>query len=151
MDFQTPAKAFQLSFSLSAFLIRVCRQVCRVCTAGAITSTRICLLQDGYAQTRLSVMSIVWIEIRRLHCSCCVISPCRVLDIRPMTSKIPNVTFIQCDLMSLLPDSLRNYCDSLSCLQRIRAFWFRQYGTQSCLTATYLGLNNLHNMLKSGW
>ena len=42
--------------------------------------------------------------------------PIRVLDIRPMTQQIPNVEFVQADIMGELPDELFECTDSLSCL-----------------------------------
>ncbi len=74
--------------------------------------------------------------------------PIEVLDIRPMTGNIPNVTFIQGDLMSPLPGSLLNCCDSLSCLHALEHFGLGRYGDTVRYDGYLLGFNNLHNMLK---
>lgn len=42
-----------------------------------------------------------------------------VIDIRPLPNKIPNITFRQADLMKPIPESLVEYCDSLSCLHAL--------------------------------
>ena len=49
---------------------------------------------------------------------------------------IPNVTFIQADLMAPLPAELVDYCDSLSCLHALEHFGLGRYGDPSTTTAT---------------
>jgi len=73
-----------------------------------------------------------------------------VIDIRPLHSNIPNVTFKQADLMISVQESLLEYCDSLSCLHAIEHFGLGRYGDPVNYDGYILGLNNLHRMLKKG-
>jgi SAM-dependent methyltransferase len=50
-----------------------------------------------------------------------------VLDVRPITAKIPGVTFKQADLMNPL-EGMEEYCDSLSCLHALEHFGLGRYG-----------------------
>lgn len=70
-----------------------------------------------------------------------------VLDIRPLSSKIPNVKFTQADLMGEL-NNMVNYCDSLSCLHALEHFGLGRYGDQVKVDGHIDGLNNLYNILK---
>ncbi len=51
-----------------------------------------------------------------------------VLDIRPLSAKIPNIEFLQADLMQDLPADLVMACDSLSCLHALEHFGLGRYG-----------------------
>lgn len=51
-----------------------------------------------------------------------------VIDIRFLSNKVPNVKFIQADLMGAIEDELYDYCDSLSCLHAIEHFGLGRYG-----------------------
>lgn len=73
-----------------------------------------------------------------------------VIDIRPLPSNIPNVTFKQADLMAPIQESLLEYCDSLSCLHAMEHFGLGRYGDPVSYDGYILGLNNLHCMLKKG-
>jgi len=72
-----------------------------------------------------------------------------VLDIRPLDSKIPNITFKQADLMSL-PIDMSGYCDSLSCLHAIKHFGLGRYGDPIDFEGHIKGLNTLHAIVKPG-
>lgn len=50
-----------------------------------------------------------------------------VFDVRPITSQIPGVQFIQADLMKPV-DGKQGYCDSLSCLHALEHFGLGRYG-----------------------
>ena len=50
-----------------------------------------------------------------------------VFDVRPITAKIPGVTFKQADLMRPL-EGMEGYCDSLSCLHALEHFGLGRYG-----------------------
>lgn len=73
-----------------------------------------------------------------------------VLDIRPLSSEIPNVRFMQADLMSTISDDLVDYCDSLSCLHALEHFGLGRYGDPVNYNGYLLGLDNLHKILKKG-
>lgn len=78
--------------------------------------------------------------------------PIRVLDIRDMTSTIPNVSFAQCDMMGELPASLAASCDSLSCLHALEHFGLGRYGDPLRLDGHEAALANLARIVApSGW
>jgi SAM-dependent methyltransferase len=72
----------------------------------------------------------------------------KVIDVRPIASKIPNVEFIQADLMGKLRDDLLCSCDSLSCLHALEHFGLGRYGEPVQYDGDILGLNNLFRILK---
>lgn len=71
-----------------------------------------------------------------------------VIDIRPLSSTIPNIRFIQADMMTPINDNLIDYCDSLSCLHALEHFGLGRYGDPVNYDGYILGLNNLHRILK---
>ena len=73
-----------------------------------------------------------------------------VIDIRPLSSEIPNVKFIQADLMEPIKIDLVEYCDSLSCLHALEHFGLGRYGDNVNYDGYLLGLNNLYLILKNG-
>lgn len=73
-----------------------------------------------------------------------------VLDIRPLSTSIPNVTFMQADLMTPVAGDLKEYCDSLSCLHAIEHFGLGRYGDPVIYDGYLLGLDNLYRILKPG-
>lgn len=73
-----------------------------------------------------------------------------VIDIRPLKSNIPNIRFIQADLMKVGDESLVGYCDSLSCLHALEHFGLGRYGDTVAYDGHLAGLRNLSLMLKSG-
>ena len=73
-----------------------------------------------------------------------------VLDIRPLSSEIPNVKFRQADLMTSVSDELIGCCDSLSCLHAIEHFGLGRYGDPVNYDGYLLGLENLYKSLKKG-
>ena len=73
-----------------------------------------------------------------------------VIDIRPLLSRIPNVTFIQSNIMSPLQQNLIEYSDSLSCLHAMEHFGLGRYGDPVNYDGYLWGLNNLHRILKPG-
>jgi SAM-dependent methyltransferase len=73
-----------------------------------------------------------------------------VIDIRPQTVQIPNVTFIQADFMAEIDDHLVEYCDSLSCLHAMEHFGLGRYGDEVNYDGYLLGLDNAHRILKTG-
>jgi SAM-dependent methyltransferase len=76
--------------------------------------------------------------------------PIEVLDIRPLGTQIPNVRFVQCDVMAGIPDSLVEYCDSLSCLHALEHFGLGRYGDPIQFDGHRVGLENLGKLLKPG-
>jgi len=76
--------------------------------------------------------------------------PIKVIDIRPLLSRIPNLEFIQADLMGVLKDDLVDSCDSLSCLHALEHFGLGRYGDPVNYDGHLTGLDNLHHILKKG-
>jgi len=77
-----------------------------------------------------------------------VFRPIEVLDIRAIESTIPNITFRQCDLMSL-PTDLVEYCDSLSCLHAFEHFGLGRYGDPLDINGYSKGFDSLYKILKT--
>jgi hypothetical protein len=73
-----------------------------------------------------------------------------VFDIRPLYTTIPNIRFIQADLMVHVNDKLINYCDSLSSLHALEHFGLGRYGDPVNYEGYILGLDNFHKILKKG-
>ena len=71
----------------------------------------------------------------------------RVIDIRKLTVKVPNIVFIQADLMSELETGLTECCDSLSCLHALEHFGLGRYGDPIQYDGYLVGLRNLHGLL----
>ena len=71
-----------------------------------------------------------------------------VIDIRPLSGAIPNVTFRQANVMAPIGDGLVEYCDSLSCLHAIEHFGLGRYGDPVSCDGYLVGLENLRRMLK---
>lgn len=74
----------------------------------------------------------------------------KVVDIRPVTSDIPNVSFVQADMMEPVGGELECCCDSLSCLHALEHFGLGRYGDPVIFDGHLLGLDNFHRMLKPG-
>lgn len=74
--------------------------------------------------------------------------PIKLCDLRPMTSNIHNMTYEFCDIMSNLPESLYQCCDSLSCLHALEHFGLGRYGDPVNYDGHVVGFNNLHRILK---
>lgn len=73
-----------------------------------------------------------------------------VIDIRAISSKIPNIKFLQADLMSSAPEDLVEFCDSLSCLHAIEHFGLGRYGDPINHEGHLVGLKNIGALLKRG-
>ena len=70
-----------------------------------------------------------------------------VLDIRPLSNIIPNVTFKQCDIMD--SQNIEKECtDSISCLHCLEHFGLGRYGDPLCYNGHLIGFNNIYAMLK---
>jgi len=76
--------------------------------------------------------------------------PIRVLDIRPMTQAIPNVEFVQADIMGELPEELIDSSDSLSCLHALEHFGLGRYGDPVDYDGYLKGFDNLLRLLRPG-
>ena len=72
----------------------------------------------------------------------------QIIDIRPFSKAIPNIEFMQANLMLSIPDGFSNYCDSLSCLHALEHFGLGRYGDPIDYDGYIRGLNNLHRILK---
>ncbi|HEY5118610.1 MAG TPA: DUF268 domain-containing protein [Anaerolineales bacterium] len=73
-----------------------------------------------------------------------------VLDVRPLNSLIPNVQFIQCDVMGSIPALFLECCDSLSCLHTLEHFGLGRYGDRIQFDGYLTGLDNLQKILAPG-
>ncbi|MGH8488610.1 MAG: DUF268 domain-containing protein [Gammaproteobacteria bacterium] len=73
-----------------------------------------------------------------------------VIDIRRLSNTIPNITFVQADIMSAIPGDLIDYCDSLSCLHALEHFGLGRYGDPVTFDGHLCGLRNLKKILKAG-
>lgn len=74
--------------------------------------------------------------------------PIEVLDIRPLAATVPNISFVQCDLIGELPAHLVECCDSLSSLNALEHFGLGRYGDPIRADGHLLGLRNMHRLLK---
>jgi SAM-dependent methyltransferase len=72
-----------------------------------------------------------------------------VLDIRKLTSVVPNIIFHPCDLLDL-PLRFHDYSDSLSCLHVLEHLGLGRYGDPIDIDGHIKGLSNLAKMLKPG-
>jgi SAM-dependent methyltransferase len=72
-----------------------------------------------------------------------------LLDIRPITTKIPGVRCRQADLMNV-PAGMEAYCDSLSCLHALEHFGLGRYGDPLDPHGFERGLANLARLLRLG-
>jgi len=72
------------------------------------------------------------------------------IDVRPAIEHLPNVRFLQADLMGTLPAHLLACCDSLSCLHTIEHFGLGRYGDPVNFEGHLVGLENLRRLLKPG-
>lgn len=72
-----------------------------------------------------------------------------VFDIRPITARIPGVTFTQADLMTSDPD-VTDYCDSLSCLHALEHFGLGRYGDPIDSKGWEFGIRNMAKILRAG-
>ncbi len=72
-----------------------------------------------------------------------------IFDIRPILSKVRNITFIQADLMDQ-STTYDNYCDSISCLHAIEHFGLGRYNDPIDSNGHLKGLNSIRRILKSG-
>jgi len=70
-----------------------------------------------------------------------------VFDVRPISAKIPGVTFRQADLMQPVP-GMSEYCDSLSCLHALEHFGLGRYGDPIDPQGFERGLANLAALLR---
>lgn len=73
-----------------------------------------------------------------------------VFDVRPVTSPAINIRFRQVDMMDSLSDSLKNYCDSVSCLHAMEHFGLGRYGDRIDFEGHLKGFSNLEKLLVSG-
>lgn len=72
-----------------------------------------------------------------------------VLDIRPLSKRIPNVEFRQADLMQLQPEYIAS-SDSASCLHALEHFGLGRYGDPLDPDGHLKGLAGLHALVRPG-
>lgn len=75
-----------------------------------------------------------------------------VFDVRPISTQIENITFVQADLMNSvgLPAAEGGYCDSLSCLHALEHFGLGRYGDVIDAAGYQRGLANMSSLIRSG-
>ena len=73
-----------------------------------------------------------------------------VIDVRPLSSDVPNLSFVCADMMSELPEELVESTDSLSCLHTIEHFGLGRYGDPVSYEGHVIGLRNLIRMVRPG-
>ena len=76
--------------------------------------------------------------------------PVTVIDIRPLSTNIPNIEFIQMDITGSISSSFTEFCDSLSCLHALEHFGLGRYGGEINYEGYLTGLKNLAKLLKTG-
>lgn len=72
-----------------------------------------------------------------------------VLDIRPISTQIPGVVFVQADLMNPAA-AFTDYCDSLSCLHALEHFGLGRYGDPIDPSGYESGIRNMAEILRPG-
>lgn len=72
-----------------------------------------------------------------------------IFDIRPITTRIPGVTFTQADLMNSVA-GIADYCDSLSCLHALEHFGLGRYGDPIDPKGYESGIRNMAHILRPG-
>lgn len=72
-----------------------------------------------------------------------------VLDIRPITKKIPNIIFHQFDLLNPT-EKFVSYCESLSCLHTLEHLGLGRYNDPVLVDGYKKGFNTLCSILKPG-
>jgi hypothetical protein len=70
-----------------------------------------------------------------------------VFDIRPISTKIPGIRFVQADLMRP-SDGRQGYCDSLSCLHALEHFGLGRYGDPIDPIGFEAGLANMAELVR---
>lgn len=73
-----------------------------------------------------------------------------VVDIRPQVRSLPNIDFVQGDLMDSLPRGLVACADSVSCLHTIEHFGLGRYGDPIRFDGHILGIENLFRIVRPG-
>jgi len=79
-----------------------------------------------------------------------VFRPIEVIDIRPLTTSEPNITFRQLDITKELEPAWTGCTDSLSCLHTLEHFGLGRYGDPIDFDGHKKGLRNLIGMLEPG-
>ncbi|MDB5799555.1 MAG: hypothetical protein JWL63_494 [Rhodocyclales bacterium] len=72
-----------------------------------------------------------------------------VFDIRPLSARIPNISFTQCDFMNLPPE-MNGYSDSVSCLHALEHFGLGRYCDPIDIDGHLKGFDSLYKTLVSG-
>ncbi len=72
-----------------------------------------------------------------------------VIDIRPLTNNIENISFFQANIMAEISKKFYKSTDSLSCLHALEHFGLGRYGDPVNPEGFKLGIKNMASMLKS--
>jgi len=73
-----------------------------------------------------------------------------VIDIRALSSTLPNIKFVQADMMNPIGDNLKGYSDSVSSLHALEHFGLGRYGDPIDVEGHLKGLNNIYDILTTG-
>ncbi|WNO05822.1 DUF268 domain-containing protein [Rhodoferax mekongensis] len=75
-----------------------------------------------------------------------------VFDVRPIRTKLTNISFKQADLMNGIDESLTSggYCDSISCLHALEHFGLGRYGDPVDANGHVRGFANMAKLLRPG-
>lgn len=71
-----------------------------------------------------------------------------VADIRPLETAIPNIRFLQCDLMDDLSVAALGKADSVSCLHALEHFGLGRYGDPVTINGHVRGLMNIASLVE---
>jgi len=80
----------------------------------------------------------------------CLFREVEVFDIRPLTVTLPNLKFIQADMMESISKSFLDYADSISCLHALEHFGLGRYGDPIDYDGHLKGLDNIYRILRKG-
>jgi SAM-dependent methyltransferase len=73
-----------------------------------------------------------------------------VIDIRTLSNELPNIKFVQADMMNPVREHLKGYADSVSSLHAIEHFGLGRYGDPIDVEGHLKGLANIYNLLQPG-
>lgn len=80
----------------------------------------------------------------------CVFRSVDVADIRALVSKVPNLNYVQANMMEDVPVSMVGKYDSVSCLHALEHFGLGRYGDPLDAAGHLKGLYQLQRTLKNG-
>ena len=73
-----------------------------------------------------------------------------MIDIRSLSNELPNIKFVQADMMNPIGEHLNGYADSVSSLHAIEHFGLGRYGDPIDAGGHLKGLANIYRILQPG-